>query len=105
METITVQQLKERLDNGEKLNIIDCREPAEYEEYNIGAELIPLGNIQNGEIGSLEGKEDEEIIIHCRSGKRSAAACLSLETQGFKKVVNLEGGVMAWKDAFDGAQG
>ncbi len=103
METITVQQLKVRLDNGEKINLIDCREPAEYEEYNIGAKLIPLGNIQNGEIDSLEGKEADEVVIHCRSGKRSAAACLYLESQGFKKVVNLEGGVMAWKEAFDQA--
>src|SRR5690606_14160193 len=79
MDTITVQQLKERLDNGEQLNVIDCREPAEYEEYNIGAALIPLGNIQNGALGPLEGKEEEEIIIHCRSGKRSAAACQYLE--------------------------
>lgn len=101
MDTITVQQLKERLDNGEKINLIDCREPSEYEEYNIGATLVPLGDIQNGTIEALEGKEDEEIIIHCRSGKRSAAACLYLESQGFNKTVNLEGGVLAWKEAFD----
>lgn len=101
METITVQELKQRIDNGEKINLIDCREPAEYEEYNIGATLIPLGNIQNGELGSLKGKEEEEIIIHCRSGKRSAAACQYLDAMGFKKTVNVEGGVLAWKDAFD----
>lgn len=100
METITVEKLKERIDNGEQLHLIDCREPAEYEEYNIGATLLPLGNIQNGELGLLEGKEDEEIIIHCRSGKRSAAACMYLESQGFKNTVNVEGGVLAWKEAF-----
>lgn len=101
MDTITVHQLKERLDNGEKLLLIDCREPAEYEEYNIGATLIPLGDIQNGTLGPLEGKKEEEVIIHCRSGKRSAAACLHLETLGFKKTVNVEGGILAWKEAFD----
>ncbi len=101
METISVQQLKERLDNGEELTIIDCREPSEYEEYNIGAVLIPLGEIQNGNIGFLEGKENEEIIIHCRSGKRSAAACLHLESHGFQKTVNVVGGVLAWKELFD----
>lgn len=101
MDTITVQQLKEKIDNGEKVNLIDCREPAEYEEYNIGGTLIPLGNIQNGDLGPLQGKEDEEVIIHCRSGKRSAAACLYLDSQGFKKTVNVEGGVLAWKDAFE----
>ncbi len=101
METITVQQLKEKIDNGEQVTLIDCREPAEYEEYNIGGTLIPLGNIQNGDLGPLEGKEDEEIFIHCRSGKRSAAACLYLDSQGFKKTVNVEGGVLAWRDAFE----
>ncbi|HTG57466.1 MAG TPA: rhodanese-like domain-containing protein [Niabella sp.] len=101
METITVQQLKEKIDNGEKVNLIDCREPAEYEEYNIGGTLIPLGNIQNGDLGPLKGKQDEEIIIHCRSGKRSAAACLYLDSQGYKKTVNVEGGVLAWRDAFE----
>ena|SRR5690606_21730988 len=101
MESITVQELKARLDNGETLHLIDCREPAEYEEYNIGAELIPLGDIQNGNLGLLAGKENEEIIVHCRSGKRSAAACQYLDAHGFKKTVNVEGGVLAWKDAFD----
>ncbi|HOZ84703.1 MAG TPA: rhodanese-like domain-containing protein [Niabella sp.] len=101
MNSITVQQLKERLDNGEAINLIDCREPAEYEEYNIGGTLIPLGNIQQMDLRPLEGKEEEEIIIHCRSGKRSAAACQYLDSIGFKNTVNVEGGAMAWKDAFD----
>lgn len=101
MNNITVHQLKEKIDNGEKITLIDCREPAEYEEYNIGGTLIPLGNIQMMDLGPLEGKEEEEIFIHCRSGKRSAAACQSLTTFGFKNVVNVEGGVLAWKEAFD----
>lgn len=101
METITVQELKARLDSGEKINLIDCREPVEYEEYNIGGTLIPLGNIQQMDLGALEGKEAEEVIIHCRSGKRSAAACQFLDTMGFKNTVNLEGGVLAWQEAFD----
>ncbi len=71
METITVHELKARLDKGEKINLIDCREPAEFAEYNIGATLIPLGEIQRMQLGVIEGKENEEIIIHCRSGKRS----------------------------------
>lgn len=101
MDTITVQELKKKIDNGEKINLIDCREPAEYEEYNIRGTLIPLGNIQNMELGELEGKEEEEVFIHCRSGKRSAAACLFLDSMGFKKTVNVEGGILAWKEAFD----
>lgn len=98
MNTISVQDLKKRLDAGEKINLIDVREPAEYEEYNIGAKLIPLGQIQNMEVDELEPLKEEEIIIHCRSGKRSAMACQILDSMGFKNTVNLEGGVMAWKE-------
>lgn len=101
METITVHELKQRLDNGEKLNLIDCREPSEYEESNIGVPLIPLGKIQKMELDELEPLKDEEIIIHCRSGKRSATACLFLDSLGYKKTVNVEGGILAWKEAFD----
>ena len=101
MNIITVQELKERLDAGEKINLIDCREPAEYEEYNIGAQLYPLGRIQNMDIDELESLKNEELIIHCRSGKRSAMACAILETAGFENTVNVEGGILAWKEAFD----
>lgn len=101
METITVQELKQKIDAGEKINLIDCREPAEYEEYNIGGKLIPLGRFQNMDVGELEGLKEEEVIVHCRSGKRSAPACAILDTMGFTKTVNLEGGVLAWKDAFE----
>lgn len=101
MEIITVQELKQKIDNGEKINLIDCREPAEYEEYNIGGKLIPLGRFQNMDVDELENLKDEEVIVHCRSGKRSAAACGILDTMGFKNTKNLEGGVLAWKEAFD----
>lgn len=101
MNTITVQELKKRIDNGEKINLIDVREPAEYEEYNIGGKLIPLGNIQNMEVDELEPLKEEEVIIHCRSGKRSAAACLLLDSMGFKNTVNVDGGVLAWQEAFE----
>ena len=103
MNTITVQELKERLDAGEKINLIDCREPAEYEEYNIGAKLYPLGRIQSLDIDELEALKEEELIIHCRSGKRSAMACTILDGAGFANTVNVEGGVLAWKEAFEEA--
>lgn len=102
MNIITVQELKSRIDNGEKINLIDCREPAEYEEYNIGGTLIPLGKIQEQDIDELEPLKEEELIIHCRSGKRSAMACQLLDEMGFKNTVNVEGGVLAWKEAFGG---
>ncbi len=101
METITVQELKKRLDLGEQLHVIDCREPSEYEEYNIGVPLIPLGKFQRMELEELEPLKDQEIIIHCRSGKRSATACMILDGLGYKKTVNVEGGILAWKEAFD----
>ena len=100
MTTITVEALKKRMDAGEKLNLIDVREPNEYEEFNIGAKLIPLGKIQSMQADELDDLKDEEIILHCRSGKRSATAALFLETMGFKNTVNVEGGVLAWEEKF-----
>jgi len=100
MTTITVEELKKRMDAGEKLNLIDVREPNEYEEFNIGAQLIPLGKIQSMQADELDDLKDEEIILHCRSGKRSATAALFLETMGFKNTVNVEGGVLAWQEKF-----
>ena len=101
MQTITVEELKSRLDNGEKLHVIDVREPHEYEEYNIGEKLIPLGQIQTMQVDEIENLKNEELIIHCRSGKRSAMACQILETMGFKNTKNLEGGMLDWQEKID----
>ena len=97
MKTITVQELKSRLDNGETLNIIDVREPAEYAEFNIGAKLIPLGKIMGMQLEELDDYRDQELIIHCKAGSRSMQACMVLEQVGFTNVVNVEGGMMAWQ--------
>lgn len=101
MQTITVEELKSRLDNGEKLHVIDVREPHEYEEYNIGGKLIPLGQIQTMQVDEIENLKEEELIIHCRSGKRSAMACQILETMGFSNTKNLEGGMLDWQEKID----
>jgi rhodanese-related sulfurtransferase len=98
MENISTEELKSRMDAGEKLNIIDVREPHEYAEFNIGATLIPLGKIQTMQIDEIEDLKDEEVIIHCRSGQRSMMACLFLETLGFRNTKNLAGGMMAWQE-------
>ena len=98
MENISVEALKKRMDAGEKINLIDVREPHEYAEYNIGGKLIPLGRIQTMQIDELDDLKDEELIIHCRSGQRSMMACLFLETLGFKDTKNLAGGVLAWQE-------
>ena len=100
MDIITVDELKARIDAGEKLNLIDCREPFEYAEFNIGAKLIPLGDIQRMQIEEIEDLKEEEIIIHCRSGQRSMMACMFLDTLGYKNTKNLIGGVKKKKKKF-----
>jgi rhodanese-related sulfurtransferase len=97
MQLITVSELKERLDKGEKLNLVDVREPAENHEFNIGGELIPLGRIQNMEVDQLELLKNQEIICYCRSGNRSGQACQILDMMGFTNTKNLQGGMLAWK--------
>ena len=100
MQTITVQQLKARLDSGENIIIIDVREPYEYEEFNINGRLISLGNLQAA-LPDLEDFVDEEIVIHCKSGARSSAAADYLSKQGFTNVKNLVGGMMAWQEMIE----
>jgi rhodanese-related sulfurtransferase len=100
MQNISVEELKNRMDAGEKLNIIDVREQYEYAEFNIGAKLIPLGKIQTMQIDEIEDLKEEEIIIHCRSGQRSMVACMFLDTLGFKNTKNLTGGMLAWQEKF-----
>lgn len=100
MQQISVDELKTRMDAGEKLNLIDCREPHEYAEFNLGGTLIPLGKIQTMQTEELDDLKEEEIIIHCRSGQRSMMACLFLDTLGFKNTKNVVGGVLAWQEKF-----
>ncbi len=100
MQDITVDELKSRAAAGEQMNVIDVREPAEYEEYNIGAKLIPLGNIMNMQIDEIESLKDEEVILHCKAGMRSMQAGMMLEQMGFTNVKNVTGGIMAWKEKF-----
>ncbi len=92
---ISVEDLKERIEKGEKLNLIDVREQWEFDEVNIGAKLIPLQTLPN-KLAELEPLKEEEIIIHCRSGKRSDNAKKFLEQNGFKNVRNVLGGIEAY---------
>ncbi len=98
-EDISVISLKKRLDAGETLHLIDVREPFEYEEFNLGGTLIPLGEVPS-RIQELEHLKEEEIIVHCRSGKRSQTAQQFLLQMGFKNVRNLLGGVLDWQAHF-----
>jgi len=99
MKEISVQELKERLEKGEKLNVIDVREEWEYEEFNIGARNIPL-SIFMSKMEELQNLKDEELIMHCKSGVRSANATHFLQQRGFTNVKNLSGGMEAWKKNF-----
>ncbi|HEX2848206.1 MAG TPA: rhodanese-like domain-containing protein [Chitinophagaceae bacterium] len=98
MQTITAEELKARLDAGEKLNIVDVREPHEHAEFNIGGLLYPLGKVQTMQVDELEPFKDEELIVYCRSGNRSGQACLILDTLGFTNTKNLVGGMLNWQD-------
>ena len=101
MEDISVSELKKRLDADEKDFIfIDVREPYEYAEFNLGAQLIPLGTVVQAASGELADSKDAEIIVHCRSGARSGQAKMILMNMGFKNVRNVLGGVLAWRGEF-----
>jgi rhodanese-related sulfurtransferase len=93
---ITPAELKQRLAQEPDLVIIDVREPYEYAEQNIGALNIPLGALP-ARLDDIEDYKDQEIIVHCRSGARSASAKVFLEQQGFKNVRNLTGGILAYQ--------
>ncbi len=98
-DEITVVELKARIDSGEKLTIIDVREPYEYAIAKMpGTKLIPLGQIieRSGELDP-----NSEIILHCRSGKRSADALNQLKAKGFKHLKNVVGGITAWSEQID----
>ncbi|HET6253136.1 MAG TPA: rhodanese-like domain-containing protein [Puia sp.] len=102
MQTISVEQLKARLDAGESIHLLDVREPIEHESFNIGGVLLPLGKIQQMQTDEVDGWKGEEVICYCRSGNRSGMACLMLETAGFTDVKNLSGGMNAWQDRYGG---
>ncbi len=100
MQTITVQELKERLDAGENIHLLDVREPSENAEFNIGGALLPLGGIRNMETEAIDDWKKDEIIAYCRSGNRSGIAAQILEQLGFENVKNLTGGMLAWQQNF-----
>mgnify|MGYP000526470852 FL=1 len=95
---ITIEELKERLDKGENLNLIDVREEYEFDEFNIGAKLIPLGELPD-RLEEIDAWKDQEILVHCRSGARSGRAKEYLESEGFTNVRNVLGGMLAWQAA------
>ncbi len=98
---IEVNELKIKLESEEDFVLIDVREPHENAEFNVGGELIPLGNLP-GSIDGLRRYQKVEIVLYCRSGKRSGMAKQFMEQQGFSNVRNLLGGMLEWQDTFGG---
>jgi adenylyltransferase/sulfurtransferase len=100
-QEITVEELKARLDRGERPALLDVREPFEWNIINFGeygARMIPLRDLPNRED---ELDKEQELIVYCRSGSRSARAAEYLRDQGFRNVLNLKGGVRAWAEEID----
>ena len=100
MEQISVNELKQRLDSGENVHLLDVREDSERAEFNIGGKHIPLGRIQMFELEDLEEWKDKQIVVYCRSGKRSGLATMMLGQAGFDEVLNLEGGMLKWVETY-----
>jgi adenylyltransferase/sulfurtransferase len=97
---LSVEQLKAEIDANKKPFILDVREPHEYAIVNMGATLIPLGQLSS-RLGDLPVGRDEEIVVHCKTGSRSQKASLALKATGFTNVKNLAGGITAWADKID----
>ncbi len=97
---ITVEELKRKLDARENVFVLDVREPHEYPIANLGAPLIPVGEVER-RLGELAEHKEDEIVVHCRSGARSQKAATILRNAGFTHVSNLAGGILAWADKID----
>lgn len=99
VRTISVQELKQLQDNKENFQLVDVREPAEYEAANLGGVLIPVGEIMSR---ATEIARDKKVVVHCRSGRRSEMAVQLLQQQyGFENLYNLEGGIVEYAAKID----
>jgi len=100
MEEITATELKQRLDNGDDIQIIDVREDNEYAFNQIpNSKHIPLGQILN-RMDEIE--PSRETVVHCKMGGRSARAIDALQRSGYEgKLINLKGGILGWSDEVD----
>jgi rhodanese-related sulfurtransferase len=96
---ITVTEVKQKIDRGDNFVLIDVREPHEYKIASIpAAKLIPLGEFPK-HLGEFD--QEADIVIHCKSGMRSAKACGIMRQAGFQHVRNMVGGILAWSDQVD----
>lgn len=99
MKEVTVQELKSMQDNKEDFQLIDIREEYEFDICNLEGVLIPMGDMADN-VDKVS--KDKKVVVHCRSGKRSASVIQMLEQQhGFTNLYNLKGGIMAWAEEID----
>lgn len=98
VKEITVGELNEWMKSGKDFQLIDCREPHEYEIVNLGAKLIPMGKIT---FKTDLISKDKPVVIHCKTGVRSAKAIEALEREGFDNLINLKGGIIAYANEID----
>lgn len=99
MKEVTVQELKKLIDENADFQLIDVREPHEYQVANLQGELIPLGQVE-ANVDKIA--RDKQVVVHCRSGARSGNAIAALEARyGFTNLYNLKGGILAWSDQID----
>ncbi|MES2513908.1 MAG: rhodanese-like domain-containing protein [Bacteroidota bacterium] len=94
MKEITAKELKQLMDDKKDFQLIDVREQYEFDETNMNGELIPMGEVMDN-VDKIS--KDKQVVIHCRSGKRSATVIGALESQhGFTNLYNLKGGILAY---------
>lgn len=98
MKEVNVKQLKKLMDEKADFQLIDVREPNEVEQASIGGLHIPMGNMADNVNKVEKGKQ---VIVYCRSGRRSGTVVEFLERKGFDNTYNLAGGILAWKAEFD----
>jgi rhodanese-related sulfurtransferase len=104
IKSMTVQELKTKLDSKANIVLIDCRELEEWNEGHIkGAQFLALSSFGENYPSILNDK-NAEIVCQCRSGKRSLSACMLLQDEGFENLSNLEGGILAWAEAGFGVE-
>lgn len=96
---ISVSELKSKLEGKEEFVLLDVRELYEYEEFNLGGRLIPLGELMS-QLDTISVDKNQEIVVYCRSGNRSAMAKQILQQSGYTQVRNLLGGIMDWEASF-----
>lgn len=98
IKEISVHEFKKWLDEGKEIQVIDVREPHEYELVNIGAELIPLNTVT---AQSSKIRKDIPVVVHCKGGVRSARAIEALQEEGFDNLINLKGGIVSYIKEID----